>query len=641
VSLAQRAVAAIRYEIEPLDTAVRLVVQSELVANEPLPRFEADPRGAAVVDGALVSEEHASGDAGASLVHRTRVSGLQVAAAMDHIIEVPTAVQVSAETFPDLGRITISTALEPGERLVVVKFVAYGWSSARSEPAVRDQTAAALAAAVQTGWQGLVGAQRDYLADFWASADVEVDGDVEIQQAVRFALFHILQAGARAEGRAIPAKGLTGTGYDGHAFWDTETYVLSLLSYTAPQAAAHALRWRHSTLPLALDRARQLGLDGAVFPWRTIAGQECSSYWPAGTAAFHIGADIADAVVRYVEVTGDEEFAEEIGLEVLVQTARLWASLGHHDAAGRFRIDGVTGPDEYSALADNNVYTNLMAQHNLRSAAEAAERYPDRARQLGLDSDEMAAWRDAANDMLIPYDEALGVHPQAEGFTSHEVWDFAATTPDQYPLLLHFPYFDLYRKQVVKQADLVLAMHQRTHAFTDQQKARNFAYYEALTVRDSSLSVCTQAVLAAETGHLKLAYDYLVEAARMDLDDLEHNTRDGLHVAALAGTWVALVPGLAGMRQAKGIIGFAPRLPPGITRLAIALTMRGRRLRVEVTPATTTYRILDGEPLGIRHYGEPVTVTTGEAIVRPTRTTPDAGPLAHPYGREPRRRHRE
>ena len=239
-------------------------------------------------------------------------------------------------------------------------------------------------------------------------------------------------------------------------------------------------------------------------------------------------------------------------MELLAHTARLWRSLGHHDAQGRFHIDGVTGPDEYSAIADNNVYTNLMAQQNLRAAADAAKRYPDRARELGVDAEEAASWRDAAEAMYIPYDEMLGVHPQSDRFTRHQVWDFEHTSADQYPLLLHFPYFDLYRKQVVKQADLVLAMQLRPDAFTAEQKARNFDYYEPLTVRDSSLSACTQAVMAAEVGHLDLAFDYLGEAALMDLRDLEHNTRDGVHIASLAGTWIALVDGFGGLRHANG-----------------------------------------------------------------------------------------
>jgi alpha,alpha-trehalose phosphorylase len=638
VSLVQRSVAAVAYEVEPLATPLRVVVQSELVANEVVPAAGGDPRVSAGLEAPLRSESHQSGHATAALLHSTAGSGLQVAVAMDHRIEAPPSAHISAESFPDLGRVTITAALQPGQRLRIVKFVAYGWSADRSGSALRDQVAAALAGASQMGWDALVQEQHAYLDDFWDGADVEVDGDAEVQQAVRFSLFHVLQAGARAGGRAIPAKGLTGPGYDGHAFWDTETFVLPVLTYTAPDAVADALRWRQSTLPMARERAGQLGLAGAAFPWRTISGAECSGYWAAGAAAFHIGADIADAVVRYVDITGDERFEREVGLELLVETARLWRSLGHHDAQGRFRIDGVTGPDEYSAVADNNVYTNLMAQHNLTSAAEVTERHPAQARQLGVDDGEMATWRDAAKSMYIPYDDVLGVHPQADGFTSHEVWDFAATPADRYPLLLHFPYFDLYRKQVVKQADLVLAMHLRGDAFTDEEKVRNFAYYEALTVRDSSLSACTQAVMAAEVGHLGLACQYLAEAALMDLDDLEHNTRDGLHVAALAGTWIALVAGFAGLREQGGTLGFAPRLPSGMTRLVIALSMRQRRLRIEITPDTTTYRLIEGEPLPILHDGRPGSVSTDMPLIRPTGKAPPSTQPTQPFGREPLRR---
>jgi alpha,alpha-trehalose phosphorylase len=635
VSLVQRSVAAICYEVEASDTAVRVVLQSELVANESLPPNGGDPREAAALHEPLRSEEHSCGGTRASLLHRTAVSELRVGAAMEHQIDAPASVHVSSESFPDLGRVTITATLEPGQRLRLVKFVAYGWSAVRSQPAVADQVAAALTAAVQTGWEALVVEHGAYLDDFWGRADVEVDGDERVQQALRFGLFHVLQAGARAEGRAIAAKGLTGPGYDGHAFWDTEAFVLPVLTYTAPKAAADALRWRHSILPEAQNRAAQLGLKGAVFPWRTIAGHECSGYWPAGTAAFHLGADIADAVVRYVSITGDEAFERDIGVELLTQTARLWCSLGHHDAAGGFRIDGVTGPDEYSAVADNNVYTNLMAQHNLLSAADAAERNPDRARELNIAAQEIGAWRDAAKAMMVPYDEALGVHSQAQGFTSHEIWDFDATTDTQYPLLLHFHYFDLYRKQVVKQADLVLAMHLRGEAFTTAQKARNFAYYEALTVRDSSLSACTQAVLAAETGHLDLAYDYLTEAAMMDLGDLEHNTRDGLHLASLAGVWTALVPGLAGLRERGGSITFAPHLPAEITRLAITVYVRHSRLKLEITSPTTTYRVLDGQPLSLVHHGQALTVFIGSPVSLPNQNPPAGPTLSQPRNRAP------
>ena len=637
VSFTQRAVAAIRYEVEPLGSPARIAVQSELLANEQLPSLGRDPRLGAALENVLEREFDAAQDTAVVLVHRTKRSGLRVGAAMDHLVVCPDA-RVESRAFADGGLVTATAVVQPGQRMQVTKLVAYGWSSQRSLTAVRDQVFAALSAARQSGWDGLVADQRAFLDDFWDRADVEVDGDAEVQQAVRFALFHVLQAGARGENRPIPAKGLTGPGYDGHAFWDTETFVLPVLTLTAPDAAASALRWRQSVIPAAKDRAAQLGFQGAAFPWRTISGPECSGYWPAGTAAFHINADIADAVVRYVDATGDEAFVKEVGVELLTQTARLWRSLGHHDAQGGFHIDGVTGPDEYSALADDNVYTNLMARQNLLAAAAAVEQYPDRARELGIDAEESASWRDAAEAMSIPYDEDLGVHPQAAGFTRHQVWDFANTPADHYPLFLHYPYFDLYRKQVIKQADLVLAMQMCGDHFTAEQKARNFDYYERLTVRDSSLSACTQAVIAAEVGQLGLAYDYLGEAALVDLYNLQHNTSDGVHIASLAGTWITLVVGFAGLRYGKEMVGFAPRLPEDITRLAFNVLIRGQRLRVEVNHDRARYSIDDGKPLEIMHHGKSVKLSGGKPQERTIpKITPGPWPT-QPSGREPAHR---
>jgi alpha,alpha-trehalose phosphorylase len=525
---------------------------------------------------------------------------------MDHLVSAPGEIWTGLNGSADTARFTATTRLERGQSLRLVKFLAYGWSSQRSLPAVRAQVEAALVGAKATGWDGLVSQQRVFFDEFWARADVDLDGDPEVQQAVRYSLFQVLQASARAEHRPVPAKGLTGTGYDGHAFWDAETFVLPVLTYTDPDAAADALRWRHTILPAARARASQLLLDGAAFPWRTITGPECSGYWPAGTAGFHINADIADAAIRLVDATGDLEFERQVGIELLVETARLWRSLGFHDQAGDFRIDGVTGPDEYSAIVDNNVYTNLMAQRNLHGAVDAVGRHPDRAAELGVTYEEVAAWRRAADRMFIPFDEARGVHPQAEGFTDHQVWDFANTPRERYPLLLHYPYHDLYRKQVVKQADLVLAMHLRGDAFTPEQKAANFAYYEPLTVRDSSLSACVQAVIAAEVGQLDLAYDYLGEAARMDLDNLANNTGNGLHIASLAGTWIALVAGFGGMRDHGGQLSFAPRLPASIRRLTFTMCWRGRRIRVAIKGTTVRYTMLGrGKPVELGHHGEP------------------------------------
>ncbi|GAA2358667.1 glycoside hydrolase family 65 protein [Dactylosporangium salmoneum] len=638
VSFTQRASAAIAYEVRPVDAPLYIVLQSELVANEQMPTTSADPRAAAALESPLRPEQRTAYDAHARLVHSTRASGRRVGVAMDHTVDCPANVRTSVECSPDTARFTLTTRLAPGQSLRVVKFLAYGWSSVRSIPAISAQVEAALTLARQSGWEGLLAEQRQYLDDYWARADVDVDGDPQVQQAVRYALFQVLQASARAERRPIPAKGLTGPGYDGHAFWDTESYVLPTLTYTTPHAAADALRWRRRTLPTARKGARQLTLDGATFAWRTINGDESSGYWPAGTAALHINADVADAVIRLIQATGDEAFEREAGLPLLVETARLWASLGCQHADGAFRIDGVTGPDEYSALANNNVYTNLMAQRNLRGAAEVAKRHPDEAAGLKVTGDEIAAWARAADAMFVPYDEKLGVHPQAEHFTDLAVWDFAHTRPDQYPMLLHFPYLQLYRKQVVKQADLVMALYKRGDAFTADEKARDFAYYEPLTVRDSSLSASIQAVIAAEVGHLDLAYDYLGEAARMDLDDLEHNTRDGLHIASLAGAWIALVAGFGGMRDSGGSLMFAPRLPAPLARLTFSVLWHGQRLCVNVTRTDATYSLEGDDPVELTHHGRSFRLTAGQPVTHPIPPVEPGPRPSQPPGREPGRR---
>ncbi|MBV8965173.1 MAG: glycoside hydrolase family 65 protein, partial [Mycobacteriaceae bacterium] len=324
------------------------------------------------------------------------------------------------------------------------------------------------------------------------------------------------------------------------------------------------------------------------------------------------------------------------GIDVLVETARLWLSLGHHDRHGVWHLDGVTGPDEYTAIVRDNVFTNLMAAHNLRTAADACERHPESAEAMGVTTEETAAWRDAADGAHLPFDAELGVHQQCEGFTTLREWNFTEDT--EYPLLLHEPYVRLYPSQVVKQADLVLAMHWLSHAFTPEQKARNVDYYERRTVRDSSLSACTQAVMCAEVGHLELAHDYTTEAALVDLRDLHHNTRDGLHMASLAGAWTALVAGFGGLRDDEGELALNPQLPDGISRLRFRLRWRGFRLTVDVNHDDITYTLRDGPEgqLVIRHAGEDLTLdTSSPQTVAMKERKPLLPPPPQPPGRAP------
>ncbi|AGL20148.1 glycoside hydrolase family 65 protein [Actinoplanes sp. N902-109] len=620
VSFPRPSVAAIRYEVEAVDRPVAIRVTSDLLANEEQPNQRDDPRASATVQSPLRPLSH-SDDV---LHHRTRRSGIEVASAVTHRTNRGKAETSSGE---DLIRAVIETTLQPGETLRVVKYLAWSWGSgACTERAVSDRDEAA-----ELGFDDLLRRQREYLDDFWDSADVAVDGDPEVQQGVRFGLFHVLQAGAQAGPHPIAAKGLTGNGYDGHVLWDTEAFVLPLLTYTHPACVGLALRWRHHTLGKARERAEKLRLRGAAYPWRTISGAELSGYWPAGTAALHVNADIAAAVLRYVAATGDEDFLREAGLDILLETARLWHHYIHVDDEGVAHIDGVTGPDEYTALVDDNTFTNLMAQHNLLGAAS----HEDLLRERGVSAAEIAGWRSVAAALTLPYAKNRDVHEQHHGFTRREEWDFDATGADDYPLMLNFPYLDLYRRQVAKQADLVLAMMLRPDAFSPAEKLRNFTYYEARTVRDSSLSAPAQAVLAAETGHLDLAHDYLAEAALLDLRADGESSGDGLHIAACAGAWTALVLGFGGMRDHGGHLSFAPRLPERLNRLSFCLRWRTSRLRVTITHTEVRYEV-SGAGLTFGHDGDRLTIAAGDSVTRPL--TPVPSRPAPPTPRPPERR---
>lgn len=635
VSLTHRAVATIEYRVTALSGPLDITVLSQIVANEPLPDVHPDERVMAPLKRPFEPVDRIVTTTGATLLHRTKRSRIGVAVAMEHVIESDEHTVDTVAT-GEVARTTVTTRLAEGDSIRLVKIVGHEWSDALTDAALRDRVETAVSTAMRLGWEGLAREQREYLDDFWGAADVEIEGDALLQQAVRFALFQVLQAAARAEVRSIPGKGLTGPGYEGHTFWDAETFVLPVLTYTVPDAAEHALRWRHSTIDTARARAQQLHLAGAAFPWRTISGRECSGYWPAGTVAFHINADIAGAVMRHVRATGDVEFEREVGLEILVETARLWASLGYRDAAGVFHIDGITGPDEYSALVDDNTFTNLAAQRNLRGAADAARRHSARARELGVRDEEIGRWEAIADAIAVPFDQQRRVHQQAAGYTELERWDFEATSPEQYPLQNHFPYFDLYRKQVLKQADLVLALQLFHEAFTAEETARAFAYYDELTVRDSSLSAATQSVVAAWVGHSELAIEYLTEAATIDLNDLRDDVDDGLHIAALGGVWTAVVSGLGGMKDGPGGLEFCPRLAAPVTRLSFGIRVGGGVLLVEVSDDTTSYTLRGGSPLRMRHFGEPVELSPGETARLPAPPPRDPGPRpSQPKGRSP------
>jgi alpha,alpha-trehalose phosphorylase len=579
-----------------------------------------DPRVGSAVSGPtlrLVDSEQS--ERFSALVQKTHNSGFTLISATETTLSVPlTAVATQdGQRLQQAWSMTIGT----GEAVTLTKYGSYYSSRDYAETELMWRSKDTLSNARSAGFEALRLAQEQYLADFWQQADVHIAGDDALQQGMHFNQFHLLQSVGRDGKTNISAKGVTGEGYEGHYFWDTEIYIFPFFLYSKPEIARKLLEYRYAGLPKARERARQMShASGALYPWRTIAGEECSSYFPAGTAQYHINADIAYSIKTYMEATGDQDYLIRQGAEIVMETARIWAGIGSYDRAGRFCINQVTGPDEYTALVNNNYYTNVMAQMHLNFAASIAEQLQQQAPQelariaaaMQLDANEPAAWRRAAQLMHLPYDTALQIHEQDDSFLSKKVWDFANTPKENYPLLLNYHPMVIYRHQVCKQADVVLALLLLGDQFTLEDKRRDFDYYEAVTTHDSSLSSCIFSIIAAEVGYQDKAYDYFMETARLDLDDTHGNTRYGVHTAAMAGTWMGVAYGFAGMRVLGGELHFAPQLPKQWQHYTFKIHFRGALLEVHVAAGQVEYRLLQGEVLDFSHGGEQIALTISQ-----------------------------
>lgn len=634
VSLSERTIGAVHWQVRAVDGPARVTVRSELVVGASAPSVtNADPRVAEALERPVEPLAQRADSTGGALAQRTRRTGIGLAAAVAH--DVQGGHEVTTEIDDHHVVSTVTAELASGAALALTKTISHVLSRHEEADALMEGAIAAVTTGRTLGFDALVERQRKALDQFWARADVEVEGDDELQQALRYALFQLHCASARIEGAPLGGKGLSGTGYSGHTFWDTEGFVVPALVLLDPDAAARLLAWRASTLDLARDRAAVLGLAGVSFPWRTIDGRETSAYWPASTAATHLNADISRAFWLYGHVTGAEPGALH-GTEVLVETARLWMSMLHTDADGGRHLYGMTGPDEYTGVVDDNVFTNLMARRNLVRAAEAFEHDPSTAARLGVGPEEAESWRAAAAAIHVPYDERLGVHPMNENFTTYREWDFEEKR-DGYPIEENEHYAKFYRRQVIKQADLVLALWWCREDFTREQVARDVDYYEARTVRDSSLSAAVQAVTCAQAQHPDLALRYLRETALVDLRDLQHDTTKGLHLAAVAGAWLALVAGLGGLREDHADLEIAPLLPKGLSRMSYHVTWRGVLLRVETTREGTTLSLpRGGGPITVLVDGVPTEVSGQAPARRPLRAPEPLLPEpTQPAGRAP------
>lgn len=629
VCLQRRTVWAARTRLQPLNFGGVLALVASLDGHVTPLAAGNDPRvGSHVKEASLVLDRSEQDGQSMQLQHHTRHSGLHLVSALACHAVVEDAGSGSERPLPgrsvagepsraDALRQRFSATLSPGQALRLDRYGSYQTSLDLPEASLPTAAREALQGAGQAGFDSLLHEQAEFLADFWQRADLVVEGDPALQQGLRFNIWHLLQSAGRDGRTNISAKGLTGEGYEGHTFWDTEVYVLPFFAATQPAVARSLLEYRHRLLPAARGRALDLGLArGAVYPWRTIAGAECSAYFLAGTAQSHLNADIAHAVQEYWLASGDDQFMLERGAELVLETARLWPAIGHHDArrGGAFCIHGVTGPDEYTALVDNNWFTNRMAQRHLRFAHRVLDwmacKHPQRCAELRealqLGDEEIAAWQRAAERMWLPVDELLGVHPQDDTFLHKPRWDFDGPSRFQRPLLLYYHPLVIYRHQVSKQADVVLALLLAGEDIDLATKRRDFDYYEAVTTHDSSLSYCVFGVIAAELGLADKALDYFQRTARLDLDDLHGNSAHGVHIAAMAGSWMGLVQGFGGLRwRADGRPAFKPLLPAAWQRFGFRVRVREAQLEVSVSAEGACYRLLQGQTLEFLHDGEP------------------------------------
>jgi len=642
VSFEEKHLAILRLEVTVLNADAPVTVSCQMINRQdgenvyggtPLApkRGGLDPRKAErIQERVLQPQEYWQERGRSTLSYEVTESGMTIAVVADHLIQTENEYTHRTLVEPDIAKDVFRVQAKAGVPIRITKLVSYHTSRGVPARELVDRCRRTLDRVEVEGIEQQYERQRLWLDGFWQRSDVRIRGHDDLQQGTRWCLFQLAQAAARADGQGVPAKGVTGSGYSGHYFWDTEIYVLPFLAYTTPLWARNAIRMRYLMLPAARRRAHQLNEHGALFPWRTINGEEASAYYAAGTAQYHINADICFALAKYVRATGDTDFLYREGVDIAVETARLWATLGfwrtlERDGEESFHIHGVTGPDEYTTVVNDNLFTNVMARFNLRFAAHTVrdmarddpEAYRRMADRLRLDPSEAEGWERASEAMHIPFSPALGIHPQDAVFLEREVWDLEHTPADQRPLLLHFHPLVIYRYQVLKQADVVLALFLQGNHFSDEDKLADFEYYDPLTTGDSTLSAVVQTILAAEVGYQDLALDYFRQSIFVDLGDLHNNASDGVHVASAGGVWTALVCGFGGMRDHFGELSFDPRLPADWPELAYTVHWHGTPLMVTLTRHELRIRAGEGDPLVFSVRGEAFAIGSGEEIVVP------------------------
>lgn len=504
--------------------------------------------------------------------------------------------------------------LEAGKKTVFEKRVVVVTS--RDYATLEDLDAAGeklSAKQAESTFDELEAAQANGWAKRWEKADVVVEGNDESQQGIRFNLFQLFSTYYGNDARLnIGPKGFTGEKYGGATYWDTEGFAVPLYLALADQSVTrNLLEYRHEQLPGAYHNAKQQGLAGALFPMVTFNGIECHNEWEITFEEIHRNGTIAYAIYNYTRYTGDTEYVTHDGFDVLVGIARFWADRVHFSKRkGMYMIHGVTGPNEYENNVNNNWYTNILAKWCLNYANEIADKVDaDKTAELGLTSEERAKWHEIADNMYLPEDKELGIFVQHDTFLDKDLTPVKDLPQDQLPLNQHWSWDHILRSPYIKQADVLQGIYYFVERFTQEQKERNFDFYEPLTVHESSLSPSIHAILAADLHKEDKAFEMYSRTARLDLDNYNNDTNDGLHITSMTGSWLAIVQGFAGMRVIDDELQFAPFLPKEWTGYKFRINFRGRLLSISVSQEGTQIDLLKGDDLTIKLNGKDLKLT--------------------------------
>ena len=605
VSMTEVNSAHISYSVKPLNFSGKVTVESKVVKLTEI---------AGGIHSSVVAENEENGVY--SLTQKVNTTEQLVAMTVAHTVNLDKAV-ASDDNTENVYTYSVSADLNEGEILTVEKYAAFGCSMDTFEDIEGYAFNLALINRAK-GFDALVLEQKDFWDKYWVNADIVIEGNPADQQAVRFSLFQLRQQLVTTNACSIGATGLTGPGYSGKVFWDTEMYLMPYYNFTYPETQKELMMYRYRILDKARARAKVYGTVGAQYAWCGIDGDETSVVFEASVAEYHLNSDIAHSVWRYVDSTGDKDFLYDFGAEMVFETAKFMSHRGRFipTKGNKFCINVVCGPDEYACGINNNMYTNLMVQLHLYYALEvvadmkanAPEKYEALVNRIGLTAEDIDLWQRAADNMYYKYNEDLGIHEQDDSFIYQDPVDMELV-PKNVDIRWKYHPLDLWRMQVIKQADVVLANFIRGNMFTIEEKERNYNYYEPKCNHGSSLSTAIHSIMASELGKHDEAYQFFRCSAYMDISDFKHNTADGLHLACLGGVWMTVVNGFLGMRHYPDGVLFNPHMPAAWKSYSTRFTYRGATMEITVDKNGATFTLVAGNELSFATDDAKVTLT--------------------------------